>query len=188
MTTNLTAPVTSTESRTELRPPARMHHYNFYTQDHEATRHFYEDIAGLTLRTFWIEPVPPGQGSEFIGHAFYSMADGGMMAFMQYTEAAVQATQVGTEQPMSAHVAVKVDDEQQAEIRKRVEEAGIEHFYIDHGVLRSLYVWDPNRLLVEFAVDPDGYEEMYVLEAERASATMSRFLAGDHTPTAPAKR
>src|SRR4051794_2261165 len=108
MTTDLTEPGTSTESRTELPAPARMHHYNFYTQDHAATRHFHEDIAGLTLRAFWIEPVPEGQGSEFIGHAFYGMSDGGMMAFMQYTEPAVQAVMVGTEQPVSAHVALKV--------------------------------------------------------------------------------
>jgi catechol 2,3-dioxygenase-like lactoylglutathione lyase family enzyme len=188
MSSTLTESGTATQARQGLRPPARLHHNNFYTSDLEATRHFYEDIAGLTLRTFWIEPVPEGQGSEVIGHAFFGLGDGGMMAFMNYSEAAVQATMVGTEQPMSVHVALKVDDEQQAEVRKRVEEGGFEHFYIDHGVLRSLYVWDPNRLLVEFAVDPDGYEEMYELEGERAHATMRRYLAGDHTPTAPAKR
>lgn len=187
MSSTFTESGTATEAQHGIRPPARMHHNNFYTSDLEATRHFYEDIAGLPLRTFWIEPVPVGQGSEFIGHAFFGLADGGFMAFMNYSEAAVQATMVGTEQPTSVHVALKVDDEQQQEIRKRVEADGYEHFYIDHGVMRSLYVFDPNRLLVEFAVDPDGHEEMYRLETERAHEMMRRYIAGDHTPTTPAK-
>jgi glyoxylase I family protein len=171
----------------DRRPPARLHHNNFYTDDLEATRHFYEDVAGLPLKVFWIEPVPPGQGSENIGHAFFGLGDGGFLAFMHYTEAAVQATQVGTQQPDSVHIALKVDDEQQQEIRSKVEAEGYEHFYFDHGVLRSLYVRDPNRLLVEFAVDPDGHQEMYQVEAARAHEMMQRFLAGDRNPTMPEK-
>ena len=154
MSSTLSQPDTVTQASRQ-RPPARLHHNNFYTDDLEATRHFYEDIAGLPLRVFWIEPVPPGQGTEQIGHAFFGLADGGLMAFMHYSEPAVQATQVGTQQPDSVHIALKVDDDQQREIRKRVQAEGIEHFYFDHGVLRSLYVYDPNHLLVEFAVDPE---------------------------------
>jgi glyoxylase I family protein len=188
MSSALTEPGTATETRSgDRRPPARLHHHNFYTSDLEATRHFYEDVAGLPLRVFWIEPVPKGQGTEQIGHAFFGLADGGLMAFMQYTEAAVQATQVSTRQPDSVHIALKVDDGQQKETRERVEAEGYEHFFIDHGVLRSLYVRDPNGLLVEFAVDPDGHEEMYRTEAERAHEMMRRFLAGDRTPTIPEK-
>jgi hypothetical protein len=48
-------------------------------------------------------------------------------------------------------------------------------------------VFDPNRLLVEFAVDPDGHEEMYQVEAGRAHEMMRRYLAGDRTPTIPEK-
>jgi hypothetical protein len=51
-----------------------------------------------------------------------------------------------------------------------------------------LHVLGPNRLLVEFAVDPDGYEEMYWIEARRAHETMRRSCAGDGTPTTSAKR
>lgn len=169
------------------RPPARLHHNNYFTSDLEATRHFYEDIAGLPLKVFWIEPVPPGAGTENIGHAFFGLGDGGFMAFMQYTEPAIQAKQVGTEQPDSVHIALKVDDEQQQVIRKQVEVEGYEHFFFDHGVLRSLYVYDPNRLLVEFAVDPDGHEAMYEFEAGRAHEMLRRFLDGDRVPTLPEK-
>lgn len=186
MSSTLSQPATETQGNAQ-RPPARLHHNNFYTDDLEATRHFYEDIAGMPLRVFWIEPVPPGQGSEQIGHAFFGLADGGFMAFMQYTEAAVQANIVGTEQPDSVHIALKVDDDQQREIRRRIQAEGLEHFFFDHGVLRSLYVYDPNRLLVEFAVDPEGHERMYQEENERAHEVMRRFLAGDRVPTMPEK-
>jgi glyoxylase I family protein len=186
MSSTLSQPTTATEAGNQ-RPPARLHHNNFYTDDLEATRHFYEDIAGLPMRVFWIEPVPPGQGTEQIGHAFFGLADGGLLAFMHYSEPAVQATQVGTQQPDSVHIALKVDDDQQREIRKRVQAEDIEHFYLDHGVLRSLYVYDPNRLLVEFAVDPEGHEQMYRMEADRAHDVMRKYLAGDRVPTIPEK-
>jgi glyoxylase I family protein len=188
MSSTFTEPGTASTARQGLRPPARMHHHNFYTEDLEATRHFYEDIAGLPLKAFVIEPVPESQGSEWIGHAFFGLADGGFMAFMHYSEAAIQATMVGTEQPGSVHIALKIDNEQQMEILKRVKAAGYEHFLIDHGIIRSLYVRDPNRLLVEFGVDPDGYEEIWRNEAERAHEMMRKYLAGDHTPTAPKKK
>jgi catechol 2,3-dioxygenase-like lactoylglutathione lyase family enzyme len=130
MSSALTEPGTATETRPgDRRPPARLHHSNFYTSDLEATRHFYEDVAGLPLKVFWIEPVPKGQGTEQIGHAFFGLADGGLMAFMQYTEAAVQATQVSTQQPDSVHIALKVDDGQQKETRERVEAEGYEEMY-----------------------------------------------------------
>ena len=51
MSSALTEPGTATETRSgDRRPPARLHHNNFYTSDLEATRHFYEDVAGLPLR------------------------------------------------------------------------------------------------------------------------------------------
>jgi catechol 2,3-dioxygenase-like lactoylglutathione lyase family enzyme len=186
MSSTLSQPATETQANS-LRPPVRLHHHNFYTDDLEATRHFYEDIVGMPLRVFWIEPVPPGQGSEQIGHAFFGLADGGLMAFMHYSEPAVQATQVGTPQPDSVHLALKVNDEQQREIRSRVEAEGLEHFFFDHGILRSLYVYDPNGLLVEFAVDPEGHERMYQEEGERAHEVMRKYLAGERVPTIPEK-
>lgn len=88
MSSTLTEPGSATRPGQGRRPPARLDHHNFYTSGLEATRHFYEDVAGLPLKVF----------------------------------------------------------------------------YIDHGVLRSLYVRDPNGLLVEFAVDPDGHEEMYRMD------------------------
>jgi catechol 2,3-dioxygenase-like lactoylglutathione lyase family enzyme len=94
----LAGPGAAAKAGQEPRPPALLHHFDFYTEDleatqhfYEATRHFYKDIAGLQLRVFLVEPVRPGQGSEQIGRAFFGPADGGTMAFMQHSQAAVQA-------------------------------------------------------------------------------------------------
>jgi hypothetical protein len=57
----LTEPGAATKAGQEPRPPARLHHFDFYTEDLEATRHFYKDITGLQLRVFWVEPVPLGR-------------------------------------------------------------------------------------------------------------------------------
>jgi hypothetical protein len=47
MSSTLTEPGSATRPGQGRRPSARLHHHNFYTGDLEATRHFYEDVAGL---------------------------------------------------------------------------------------------------------------------------------------------
>lgn len=52
---------------------------------------------------------------------------------------------------------------------------------LDHGYCVSLYVTDPNGLLLEFTVDDGRAPE--INEARRADAhsELRRWLAGDHT-------
>lgn len=190
MTTSHAEP--QTKSKGKLRPPARLHHNNFYTSDLEACRHFYEDIAGLPLVAFWVEPVSEAYGTRahVLGHAFFGLADGGMMAFMHYPDEDLQAKSVGTEQPPTVHIALSVDGEQYADIRSRLLEQGYgpqDMFEINHGFVQSLYVRDPDRLLVEFGVDPPGIDQMYAEQRTKAHETLRRYLDGDLTPTSPAK-
>lgn len=178
-------------SRTRI--PLRLHHNNFYARDLEKTRDFYEDIAGLPLGAFWIEKLDnAGVNSvSVVGHAFYRLADGSLLAFMHFSDPELQAQMVGPPQPRSVHIALKIEDmEHYNEIRQRLRKAGYKDsdvMEIDHGFVRSMYVHDPNGLYVEFAVDPPHYLQMYEQQAKVAHETMKRYIAGDRTPTAPNK-
>lgn len=170
----------------KIRPPSGLHHNNFYSNDLEACRHFYEDIIGIPLIAFWIEPFPetPEAPAHVLGHAMFGLGDGSMMAFMHFPNEELQKRIVGTEQPASVHFALNVDEEQLAGIRERLHAAGLASkifIDMDSPLARSLYVRDPDGLVVEFACDKPGARETYY--DPNAHEVLKRYLAGDHTPT-----
>jgi len=175
------------EVKETLRPPLGLHHFNFYTSDFEACRHFYEDIVGLPLIGFWIEPMPEsfGNRAHVVGHAFFGAADGTMLAFIHYPDPDLQEKSVGTEQPGSVHIALAVDNEQYSGILKRANEGGYQVVDVDHGVGRSLYVRDPDGLLVEFNVpSPDAGPRDRGVNPHEA---LRSYLAGNRIPNTPQK-
>lgn len=165
--------------------PQRLHHTAYVTADMEKTRQFYEDVIGLPLIATWSESDELFGKLRTYCHTFFGLADGGALAFFQFADAADQA-QFGPKMPPSPfhHIALKVDSETQEAIAGRIEKAGIREprtYVLEHGYCRSLYVEDPNGMIVEFVVDhPDATK----INADRfadAHQTLKRWLAGDHT-------
>jgi hypothetical protein len=56
------------------------------------------------------------------------------------------------------------------------------YYELEHGYCHSLYVWDPNRLIVEFTVDHPEVETINRDQAKKAHSELKRWLGGDHTP------
>ncbi|WP_020480431.1 VOC family protein [Sandarakinorhabdus sp. AAP62] len=172
---------------TITRRPNRLHHTAYVTKDLEATRAFYEDVIGLPLIATWTEADELFGKMRTYCHVFFELADGSALAFFQFADADDQA-EFGPEIPSSPfiHIALHVDKATQDEIAARIAAAGIvepQTYVLEHGYCRSLYVTDPNGMIVEFthdlaeALDP-------ALDAERranAHAELKRWLAGDHT-------
>ena len=79
---------------------------------------------------------------------------------------------------------MKVDAEGQAELERRLKEAGWmpdSTYVLEHGYCRSLYTQDPNGMLLEFTVDVPQADEIARDRAADAHETLRRWLAGDHT-------
>ena len=51
----------------------------------------------------------------------------------------------------------------------------------DHGNCKSLYMIDPNGLLLEFAVDHPDIEKIDAIRRNSAHRDLARWLAGDHS-------
>ena len=118
-------------------------------------------------------------------HTFYAIGDGGALAFFQFAKPEDQE-QFGPKMPASPfhHIALKVDDETQAAIEKRLAAAGIkppETFVLEHGYCRSVYVTDPNGLILEFTLDHPRPSRSRATGAQDAHVELKRWLAGDHT-------
>lgn len=166
-------------SRNEMPRPARLHHHAFVCRDQEATRRFYEDIIGLPLTATWCEEEEFGAYC----HTFFELADGSSLAFFQFADPAMTERQaaLASTSPFD-HVALAAAPELQADIRKRAEAAGIDVMVVDHGYCRSLYLRDPDGLVVELTVDDPRAQAEAPVRRASARTDLARWLAGDHTP------
>jgi glyoxylase I family protein len=165
--------------------PTRLHHTAYVTKDLEATRKFYEDVIGLPLVATWCEKDFLFGADRTYCHCFFGLADGSALAFFQFANAEDQAL-FDPELPPSPfrHIALQVDAETQAEIEGRIKAAGYvepDTFVLEHGYCRSLYINDPNGMILEFTVDAEGADQINADRLKDAHQELKRWLAGDHT-------
>jgi glyoxylase I family protein len=164
---------------------ARLHHNAWVTRDQEATRRFYEDIIGLPLVATWSETDELFGAERVYCHTFFGLADGSALAFFQFADPQDQE-KFGPPMPESpfSHIALKVDADTQDEVAKRLAEAGYHEpvtFVLEHGYCRSLYVRDPNGLLIELTADHPDAANINATRAATAREDLAAWLAGDHT-------
>ena len=173
----------STEYPVEARPPLRLHHNAFVVNDQERTRAFYEGVLGLPLRATWIEVSSNLKGESYC-HSFYGLADGGALAFFTFANPDVQRSNYGGGVPKNLyhHIALAVDEATQNAIRARCQAAGVKARDIDHGYCKSLYLTDPDGLLVEFTVDPPEVGSINAFQARTARQTLDNWQAGERRP------
>ena len=165
--------------------PSRLHHTAYVTRDLEATRKFYEEIIGLPLTATWCEVDELFGAERVYCHLFFGLGDGSALAFFNFAKPEDQAL-FGPALPPSPfrHIALNVDGETQRAIEARLKAAGYKEpdtFVLEHGYCRSVYVTDPNEMILEFTLDnPEALKVGPALQA-KARAELKRWLAGDHT-------
>ena len=178
-----TQPAPSADST--KRPPIRLHHNAFVTKDQEKTRAFYEDVIGMPLVATWTEVDELFGAERVYCHTFYALADGSALAFFQFAKPEDQELFDPPLPPSPfRHIALATDQQTQDGIRRRIEEAGYtepETFVLDHGYCVSLYVTDPNGLLLEFTVDHPDADAINKERQAKAREDLKRWLGGDHS-------
>ena len=165
--------------------PSRLHHNAYVTQDLEATRKFYEEIIGLPLVATWCEVDELFGAQRVYCHLFFELGDGSALAFFKFANAD-DAKLFGPPMPPSPfhHIALNVDKETQDGIEKRLAAAGYQApatYVLEHGYCRSVYVTDPNGLIVEFTLDRPDADRIGKIRRETAHADLKRWMAGDYT-------
>jgi glyoxylase I family protein len=165
--------------------PSRLHHSAYTTKDMEKTRKFYEEVIGLPLVATWSESDELFGKVRTYCHCFFGLADGGALAFFQF---AAKNDQRQFSPPIAEtpfhHLALKVDKPTQKAIEKRIKAAGYKNpdtYVLEHGYCRSVYVKDPNGMLLEFTLDAPNADRIARDRKADARATLERWLGGDHT-------
>jgi len=165
--------------------PSRLHHTAYVARDLEETRRFYEDVIGLPLIATWCEVDELFGAERVYCHLFFGLADGSALAFFKFANPEDQAL-FGPKMPSSPfhHIALNVDRETQQGIEKRLVAGGYKEpqtFVLEHGYCRSVYVTDPNGMIVEFTLDNPEAGKTAIDRQKIARTELKRWLAGDHT-------
>jgi glyoxylase I family protein len=164
--------------------PIRLHHTAYVTRDLEATRQFYEDLLGFPLIATWCEADELFGAVRTYCHCFFGIGDGSALAFFQFEKPENQEL-FGPRMPPTPfhHIALKCDAETQNLIKARRAAAGYREpdtFVLEHGYCTSLYVTDPNGMIVELTVDAPNAEKIAADRRADAHSELKRWLAGDH--------
>jgi glyoxylase I family protein len=142
-------------------------------------------VIGLPLIAMWCEKDVLFGAERVYCHLFFGLADGSALAFFQFATPEDQAL-FGPQLPASPfrHIALAVDKETQREIEDRLRAAGYKEpqtYVLEHGYCRSVYVTDPNDMIIEFTVDNPQAEKVAPERKQNARSELNRWLAGDHT-------
>ena len=165
--------------------PQRLHHNAYVTKDQEATRRFYEDLIGLPLVATWTEADVLFGKERVYCHTFFGLGDGSALAFFQFVNPEDQK-EFGPDIPSSPfiHIALRSDKKNQDAIHERLVKAGYKEpqmYTLEHGYCRSLYVVDPNGLILEFTVDHKDWKKIDKVRRASSHQDLKRWLGGNHT-------
>jgi glyoxylase I family protein len=132
------------------RPPSNgrgIHHAALICSDVERTIQFYQGLLGFPL----VELVENRdyQGST---HFFFDLGNSTLLGFFDFPELGLEpgVEAIGTVQ----HIAISVTPEHHAELRKRLDEAGVAYGGPEQGIPESMYFRDPDGIQIELLRDP----------------------------------
>lgn len=137
-----------------------LHHVAYVTRDPEATYDFYTNKLGMKL----LRTENHRQGDGYFRHFFFDMGGGECLAFFVVSDVGEEpdyrtAISSGNGLPVWVnHLAFALDSLEELEVMKaRLRRRGVERMHeIDHGWATSLYLVDPNGIMVEFCVTTDA--------------------------------
>ena len=139
-----------------------LHHVAYATRDVEATYAFYSGMLGLPL----IHCENHRQGDGWFRHFFFDMGGGECLAFFEVSDVGEKpdySTQIslGLGLPIWVnHLAFRLDTLAELEATTlQLQSRGVQQLReIDHGWCKSLYLVDPNGIMVEFCVTTNAAE------------------------------
>ena len=164
--------------------PSRLHHTAYVTHDLEATRKFYEDVIGMPLVATWCEVDELFGESAPIATSFSAWATAARSPSSSSPTPRTRSYSVRRCRASPFHhIALDVDAETQDAIEKRIAAAGNkppDTYVLEHGYCRSVYVTDPNGLILEFTLDHPEAENISRDRRADAHRELKRWLEGNH--------
>jgi catechol 2,3-dioxygenase-like lactoylglutathione lyase family enzyme len=163
------------------------HHVAFATRDSAATHAFYTELMGFRLAKVMAAATPGNTGTS--KHFFFETGsvagDGsGMIAFWELNDPTMEGFRTDLSESLGLpvwvnHLAFDCPDDASFDAAKERWRSGGQAFVeVDHDFCRSIYLTDPNGIMVEFCQTTRPFTE-----AERTGA--AELLADPAAPLEP---
>jgi glyoxylase I family protein len=123
-----------------------IHHAALICSDPATTIEFYQGLLGFPLIELVENRDYPGSS-----HFFFDLGNSTLLGFFDFPGLGLQpgVEAIGTVQ----HIAISVTPQRHAELRRRLDEAGISYGGPDQGIEESLYFRDPDGIQIELLSD-----------------------------------
>jgi glyoxylase I family protein len=133
-----------------------MHHFAYKCKDPVQTRRFYEEVLGMPLEHIVRATHIPSTGGEPVHyfHMFFRMANGSYIAFFDLGDDEAALPSPNTDLWIN-HIALEVGSLAELEaIKQRLQADGMKDIVgpLDHDFIKSIYLFDPNGIRLEFTV------------------------------------
>ncbi|MEP3050967.1 MAG: VOC family protein [Erythrobacter sp.] len=163
----------------EARPIVGVHHGAFRCRDAEQTIWFYRDVLGLADPTgITLEEVPGTGADDPYMHLFFRMKNGEFIGFFDAPGTA-SVDSFARKDSFDVHWAFEVENEDDlVAMRDRICAHGVTALGpVDHGFVRSIYMYDPNGLQIELTYRVPEHDRILDAEQKTFPETLSRWTA-----------
>ena len=158
-----------------------MHHYAYKCKDPIITRQFWEDTLGMPLEHIVRATHVPSTGGDPVHyfHMFFRMANGSYIAFFDLGDDQESMPSPNTDRWIN-HIALEVSNlDELATIKHKLEAQGVRDIVgpLDHDFVKSIYLFDPNGIRLEFTVRTEGNDSHVYGKTESADAEFKKWIA-----------
>jgi len=127
-----------------------VHHAALICSDVEQTIRFYQDLLGFPLVELVENRDYPGSS-----HFFFDIGNRNLLGFFDFPGLGLERSPEGFGGVQ--HIAISVTQERHAELRARLDEAGVAYDGPQRGIPESMYLRDPDGIGIELLSDPLMY-------------------------------
>jgi catechol 2,3-dioxygenase-like lactoylglutathione lyase family enzyme len=171
---------------TRSHPVRGINHMAFPTFDPAGTIGFYREVLGLPLvQTMQVKAWGPEYQRDFV-HFFFDIGNDDRLAFFYYFgQEPYRDENLPPLLDLGKHVALHVDTLEDLDgLQKRIEDAGLKlDMRVMHETVESIYVRDPNGILIEIARPLRELTAADAVDAEVTAQALLDVLAGGGEPT-----
>ncbi|MBK6707311.1 MAG: VOC family protein [Sphingomonadales bacterium] len=161
----------------KARPIKGVHHAAYRCRDAEQTIWFYSDVLGLVDPTGVVIETVPGSGDDdpYL-HLFFRMGNGEFLAFFDAPGSA-DPEWFARKESFDMHWAFEVDSEDDLlAMQERIQSFGVSALGpVDHGFVRSVYMYDPNGIQVELTYRMKDHDAILDNETKKFDTTLAEW-------------
>jgi catechol 2,3-dioxygenase-like lactoylglutathione lyase family enzyme len=144
-----------------------IHHNVYRCRDTEETRRFYEGFLGLPM--VMAKEFASGGGL----HTFFQLGNDSFLAFM---EVPAKPFEFKEQDELDLHIALEIADAEVEPWLEKARASGLTRDGItDRGVLRSIYLRDPNGYVIELVARASIHDRL--IDPSRARRDLDRWQA-----------